>query len=45
MSGLGFLAVAYTAIWVAFFFYLMSLGRRARRLEQEIETLRAAKER
>ncbi len=40
MKGLNFLAAAYTGIWVGFFFYLMSLGRRARGLEQEIESLR-----
>ena len=42
MTGLNFLAAAYTGIWVGFFFYLLSLGRRARRLERELEALRSA---
>lgn len=40
MSGIDFLGYAYTAIWVAFFFYLVALGRRARRLEEEIRELK-----
>lgn len=40
MKGLNFLAAAYTGIWVGFFFYLLALGRRARRLEQEVRALR-----
>jgi CcmD family protein len=39
MKGLYFLAAAYTCIWVGLFLYLMGLGRRATRLEQEIELL------
>jgi CcmD family protein len=40
MKGLGYLAAAYTAIWIALFVYLLSIGRRARRLEREVEELR-----
>lgn len=40
MKGLNFLAAAYTGVWVGFFFYLLALGRRARRLEQEVTALR-----
>jgi CcmD family protein len=40
MRGLDFLAAAYTAIWIVLFAYLLSLGRRARRLEREVEDLR-----
>jgi len=40
MTGLNFLAAAYTGVWVGFFFYLLALGKRARRLEQEIQALR-----
>ena len=40
MKGLNFLAAAYTGVWVGFFFYLLALGRRARRLEQEMRALR-----
>ena len=40
MKGLNYLAAAYTAIWIALFLYLLSIGRRARRLEREIEELR-----
>lgn len=39
MKGLYFLAAAYTVIWVGLFVYLMSLGQRARRLEQELDAL------
>jgi CcmD family protein len=39
MKGLNFLAAAYTAVWVAFFVYLLALGRRAKRLEEEIAAL------
>jgi CcmD family protein len=41
MRGLYFLAAAYTGIWVGLFFYLVALGRRASRLEQEITSLPA----
>jgi CcmD family protein len=39
MKGLSYLAAAYTAIWIALFLYLLSIGRRARRLEREVEEL------
>lgn len=39
MKGLYYLAAAYTAVWVAIFAYLLSIGRRARKLESEIEQL------
>lgn len=41
MKGLYFLAVAYAGVWVALFAYLLALGRRASRLEREIEALEA----
>jgi CcmD family protein len=40
MKGLYYLFAAYTAVWLALFGYLLSIGRRARRLEREIEDLR-----
>jgi CcmD family protein len=40
MKGLNYLAAAYTAIWIAIFVYVLSIGRRASRLEREIEDLR-----
>jgi CcmD family protein len=40
MMGLYYLFAAYTAVWVAIFGYLLSIGRRARQLEREIEELR-----
>ncbi|HZR84895.1 MAG TPA: CcmD family protein [Candidatus Binatia bacterium] len=40
MRGLDYLAAAYTAIWIAIFLYLLAIGRRARRLEREIDELR-----
>lgn len=40
MRGLDYLGAAYVGIWAGFFFYLLALGRRARRLEQEVRTLR-----
>ncbi|MBY0273737.1 CcmD family protein [Candidatus Binatia bacterium] len=40
MKGLYYLTAAYTAVWVAIFAYLMSIGRRARKLEREIEELK-----
>ena len=40
MTGLDFLAAAYAAIWIVIFLYLLSLGRRAGRLERELEDLR-----
>lgn len=40
MKGLYYLAAAYTAVWIAIFAYVMSIGRRARELERELEELR-----
>ncbi|MFP6662873.1 MAG: CcmD family protein [Deltaproteobacteria bacterium] len=40
MTGIDYLGAAYTAIWVGFFFYLVSLGRKASRLEEELEDLK-----
>jgi CcmD family protein len=40
MTGIDFLGYAYSAIWVAFFFYLVSLGRKAHRLEEELRELK-----
>ena len=40
MSGLAYLGAAYAAIWVALFVYLVAIGRRASRLEREIEDLK-----
>jgi CcmD family protein len=40
MKGLNYLFAAYTAVWIALFVYLLAIGRRARRLEREIEELR-----
>jgi CcmD family protein len=39
MIGLNFLAAAYAAIWIILFVYMLSLGRRAKRLERELEDL------
>lgn len=41
MIGLGYLAAAYTAVWIGLFLYLLSIGRRAARAEQELAELRA----
>lgn len=40
MDNLSFLFAAYTAIWILIFAYVMSLSRRNRTLENEIEELR-----
>jgi len=40
MTNLNFLFAAYTAIWVLLFFYILSLSRRNRSLDKEIEELR-----
>ncbi len=40
MKGLSYLFAAYTAVWLALFGYLLAIGRRARRLERELEELR-----
>ena len=37
---LGFLFAAYTVVWLALFVYVLSLGRRSRTLEREVEELR-----
>jgi CcmD family protein len=39
MKGLYYLAAAYTVVWIGLYLYLVGLGRRATRLEQEIELL------
>ncbi len=44
MRGLYFLAAAYTGIWVGLFFYLLALGRKARRLEEEVRSLNSSTE-
>ena len=40
MKGLYYLCAAYTAVWIAIFAYLMSIGRRTRKLEREIAELK-----
>lgn len=40
MSNLNFLFAAYAAVWVLLFFYILSLSRRNRSLDKEIEELR-----
>lgn len=40
MKGLYYLCAAYTAVWIAIFGYVLTVGRRARRLERELEELR-----
>jgi len=40
VKGLNYLFAAYTAVWLAIFFYLLSIGRKARRLERELEEMR-----
>lgn len=40
MENLSFLFAAYTAIWTLLFLYVMSLSRRNRTLEREIDELR-----
>lgn len=41
MIGLGYLAAAYTAVWIGLFLYLLSIGRRASRMERELDELRS----
>lgn len=43
MRGLDYLAAAYSAIWIGIFLYLLSIGRRTRRLEHEVEELGRAR--
>jgi len=40
-EGLTFLFLAYTVIWLVLFFYLFLLSRKNRKLEKEIEKLKA----
>jgi len=40
MTGIDYLGYAYSAIWIALFFYLVALGRKASKLEDEIKELR-----
>lgn len=40
MKNLNFLFAAYTAVWMLLFFYILSLARRNRSLEEEIDDLR-----
>ena len=40
MDNLNFLFAAYTAVWVLLFFYILSLSRRNRVPDKEIEELR-----
>ncbi|HVO25771.1 MAG TPA: CcmD family protein [Candidatus Margulisiibacteriota bacterium] len=40
MANLNFLFAAYAAVWVLLFFYILSLSRRNRSLDKEIEELR-----
>ena len=39
MKGLYYLAAAYTLVWAGICLYLVGLGRRATRLEQELDAL------
>lgn len=41
MIGLGYLAAAYTAVWIGIVLYLLSIGRRAARLERDLDDLRS----
>ena len=41
LSGLQSLMVAYFAVWVIFFGYQFSVGRRLRHLQDEVERLKA----
>ncbi len=40
LSGLQSLMVAYFAVWVIFFGYQFSIGRRLRQLQDEVERLK-----
>ena len=40
MSPLGWMFVGYSAMWAAIVAYVGNLGRRQRRLQQELEALR-----
>jgi len=43
VKGLNYLFAAYTAVWLAIFVYLLSIGRKARRLERELEEIRRSR--
>lgn len=40
MTNLNFLFAAYTAIWVLLFLYILTVSRRNRSLDKEVEELR-----
>jgi len=40
MTNLNFLFGAYTAVWVLLFLYILSLSRRNRSLDKEVDELR-----
>lgn len=40
MTNLNFLFAAYTAVWILLFLYILSLSRRNRSLDKEVEELR-----
>ena len=40
MTNLNFLFAAYTAVWVLLFLYILSLSRRNRALDKEVDELR-----
>lgn len=40
MTNLNFLFAAYTAVWLLLFIYILTLSRRNRSLDKEIEELR-----
>ena len=40
MANLNFLFAAYTAVWVLLFLYILSLSRRNRSLDKEVDELR-----
>lgn len=40
MNQLHYLFIAYTAVWIGLFGYLLRLSRRSRELEEEIRELR-----
>ena len=40
MTNLNFLFAAYTAVWVLLFLYILSLSRRNRELDKEVDELR-----
>ncbi len=40
MDNLGYLFAAYSTVWIFLFIYLVTLARRNRALEREVEELR-----